>query len=299
MWDGRRDSAFSQVFSPIESPLELNSSRLFVAQRIAASYREVYEAVFGPLPATLADYAELAPEAAGCTELPPDPVHEGCPQPGIDDEDVTRVVANFGKAISAYTRRLTCGRSRFDAWMDGDETSLSAIEQRGAIVFVEAGQCDVCHGGAYLTDQAFHNLGVRGSVVPFTGIDTADDPGAAPAVALLRDDWLNSKGPFSDGYDGRLDDLPQDESTLLGAFRTPSLRCVGKRLSFMHNGELRSLEDVVDFFAEGGHTDGFVGESENWSRPLDEEDRDALVAFLRALDGPGPDAALLQPPPAP
>jgi hypothetical protein len=67
----------------------------------------------------------------------------------------------------------------------------------------------------------------------------------------------------------------------------------------MHTGQFRSLEDVVDFFVKGGDADGFLGVSENFPRELDLREKAQLVAFLRALDGPGPDATLLEPPQLP
>jgi cytochrome c peroxidase len=88
-------------------------------------------------------------------------------------------------------------------------------------------------------------------------------------------------------------------SGLLGAFSTPGMRCVSRRPSFMHTGQFRSLEDVVDFFAKGGDAGGFLGTSENFRRDLSDDEKAQLVAFLRALDGPGPDAALLEPPELP
>jgi cytochrome c peroxidase len=292
-WDGRRDTAYSQVFGVIESPLELNSSRLFVAQRIAAVYREEYESIFGELPSLA--YEPLAPERAGCAEMPEDPLTGRCPQPGHDDMDVIRVVANMGKALGAYQRRLSCGPSRFDAWMHGDLDALDEDEQAGAVLFVRSG-CDTCHSGPYLTDQSFHNLGVAYLFTLF--VDTYYDPGASEGLAAVRDDLLNSRGPFSDGDDGRLDTVPEDPSSLLGAFRTPSLRCVGRRPSYMHAGQMRSLEDVVAFFNRGGDNGGFLGTKDPRMVRLEltQDERRQLVAFLRSLDGPGADPSLLHAP---
>jgi cytochrome c peroxidase len=297
-WDGRRDAAFNLVFGVIESPLELNSSRLFVAQQIAARYRAEYEAIFGPLPPSLAAYASLAPADAGCTDLPEDPVAGRCPRPGHDDDDVIRVVANMGKAIDAYQRNLACGSSRFDAWMGGDAEALDADEQAGAVLFVRAG-CDACHAGPFMTDQKFYNLGVARLESLF--IEPYDDPGAARGLAEARDDRLSSRGMFSDGDDGRLDAIPADTSALLGAFRTPSLRCAGMRPTFMHAGQLRSLEDVVAFFNRGGDGQYYLGTKDPAIVPLDftSDERRQLVAFLRALDGPGPDPRWLATPELP
>ena len=81
--------------------------------------------------------------------------------------------------------------------------------------------------------------------------------------------------------------MPANLSTVLGAFRTPSLRCVNMRPSFTHTGQYRALDDLVLFFDRGGPV-GYLGSSENVARNLTPEERAALVAFLRALDGDGP-----------
>jgi cytochrome c peroxidase len=292
-WDGRRDTAYGQVFGVIESPAEFNSSRLFAAQRIASEYREEYESIFGPLP-SLDAYEELAAADAGCAELPTD-LAERCPKPGQDDADVIRVVANMGKALGAYQRQLECGTSRFDAWLHGDLAALNAEEQAGAVLFIRSG-CDNCHSGPYMTDQAFYNLGVAHLDTLF--IEPFDDPGASIGLAAVQDDILNSRGEFSDGDDGRLDNVPEDTSGLEGAFRTPGLRCVGRRPTYMHAGQMRSLEDVVLFFNRGGDNGAYLGTKDPIMVPLGltQEQRGQLVAFLRTLDGPGADAALLGPP---
>jgi len=291
MWDGRRDTAYGQPFGVFDSPLEFNSSRLFVAQQMVKNYRVEYEAIFGPMPA-LEGYAALAPVDAGCTELPAEPVGDRCAKPGQDDDAVIRILVNFGKAVEAYERLLTCGPSRFDAWMHGDEGALDDEERAGAVVFVRAG-CDRCHAGPNLSDQKFHNVGAANLFPAF--IAPYDDPGAAVGLAAARGDRLSSRGPFSDGDDGRLDAIPADTEPLRGAFRTPSLRCVGRRPSFMHGAQIRTLEDVVRFFDKGGDSYGFQGQKDALMAPLGlgESERTALVAFLRALDGPGPDASLL------
>lgn len=294
-WDGRRDTAFGQIFGPIESPLELNSSRLFVAQGVARLYAQEYEAIFGSLPRELARYPELDASQAGCEKLPEHGRDEKCPRPGDDDPAVTRVVVNAGKAISAFTRRLTCGPSRFDAWLAGDSGALSTDEIAGASLFVGKAGCARCHTGPYFTDQAFHALGVPGGLVPFTGVDTTGDPGASVGLRTLAADPLSSAGPYSDGNDGRQARLP-DPALLAGAFKTPGLRCVGRRSSFMHNARWRSLEDVVRFFSDGPPSTGYLGTPEIGPARLTEDEQNQLVAFLRALDGSGPDPSLLQAP---
>jgi cytochrome c peroxidase len=292
-WDGRHDAAFNQPFTPIEDPIEFNSSRLFVAQQLARLYRSDYEAIFGPMP-SLSQYAAVDASDAGCNVLPTDQVHGSCVKTGYDDPDVTRVVVNMGKAIEAYTRQLSCGQSRFDSWMHGDATALSADEQAGAQLFVGKAACSTCHSGPFLTDHYFHNIGLHPDFTFF--VTPIYDAGASDGLPAMLADPLNSKGKYSDGYDGRIDSLPKTFTSLTGAFATPSLRCVNQRPSFTHTGQFRSLEDVVIFFNNGGDTSGYPGVSENAPRNLTDDERAQLVAFLRALDGPGPDADIIAPP---
>jgi cytochrome c peroxidase len=102
------------------------------------------------------------------------------------------------------------------------------------------------------------------------------------------------RGKFSDGDDGR---LPTSvDPSLEGAFRTPTLRCVARRPSFMHTGQLKSLDQVVAFFAKGGDTFGYLGKSEIAPLALSAQDQADLVAFLGTFEGPGPAAALLAKP---
>ncbi len=305
-WDGRRDTLHNQVFGPIESAAEMNSSRLFAARQLFDLYQAEYEAVFGPMPPLddEARFPPLTPEETGCQPsgsvaqpLVCEGSWRGYPGDGAeydnmsaeDQEAVTRVVVNIGKAIAAYERRLSCGPSRFDDWVAGDAEALSTAEQRGAQVFIGQGKCVDCHSGPFFSDQQFHNVGLMPGQVAAAFYDL-DDRGAAVGVAEALNDPLNSLGPFSDGDDGRLPlSVP---ASFEGAFRTPMLRCVSRRPSFMHTAQLRTLEAVIDFFAQGGHPAGYPGSSEISPLSLTAEQKADLVAFLRSLDGPGAAPAL-------
>jgi cytochrome c peroxidase len=208
-------------------------------------------------------------------------------------EQVTRVTVNAAKAIAAYVRTLRCGQGRFDAWLDGASDALTPSEQRGAALFVGRGDCVRCHSGPRLTDGAFHNVGLRPATVAVAFTDTGDR-GAAEGLPRALANPLRSAGPFSDGARGM---LPTPGPTHEGAFRTPTLRCAARAPSFMHTGQLRTLEQVVTFFDQGGHpAPGYPGVSEIMPLGLTAQERTDLTTFLRALDGPGPSAELLTAP---
>ncbi len=310
MWDGRFDSLQRQALAVFESPLEGNSSRLFVAQEIARRYATEYQAVFGDDPRDVLQnsYPQLTAETTGCS-LPldgtttPDPTCSEGELHGMPGDNaefdgltpqqqarVTEIALNAGRAIGAYERKIRCGKSRFDIFMAGNEKALTASEKRGAALFVEEAGCVTCHNGPFLSDQEFHNVGVRAEIIAGIGDEGFRDEGALIGLEQLIEDPLNSLHAPGSTSDGR---VPNDvDPAKLGAFRTPMLRCVTRRPSYMHAGNLQTLEEVVTFFNEGGHasdsTKGYLGQSEIEPLGLSEQDERDLVAFLKALDGVDP-----------
>jgi cytochrome c peroxidase len=302
MWDGRRDALYNQPFGPLESPDEMNSARLFVAEQIAQRYSSDYEGIFGLLP-PLSDTARFPPldaAHAGCDRPQPGAtlVCHGIPGDGAeydhlsaaDQAAVTRVVVNLGKSLGAYERLLSCGQGRFDRWVHGDRSALTYAEQRGAGIFVGKGRCVSCHSGPFLSDQKFHNVGLVATRVAVSFVDVGDR-GAGSGLSLALADPLNVRGVYSDGDDGRLPTVAGPE--LEGAFRTPMLRCGARRPSFMHTGQMTTLSDVVAFFDRGGDPSGYPGKNELAPLGLTASERADLVSFLNALEGPGPQPALL------
>lgn len=307
-WDGRRDALWNQALGVVESNREFNSSRLFFAEQLFRLYRDEYEAVFGEMPPFDDEtrFPELEGETTGCVQVttlsgvtfrcrgvPGDEADYD--SMAVDDQDlVTRAAVNGSKAIAAYMRTLRCGPSRFDAWLDGDEGALDAGEVLGAKLFVGRGRCVECHSGPRLSDDRFHNVGLSPAIVAVAIIDS-DDRGAAEGIAAALEDPLSTPGDFSDGDRGVLPDEVGEE--LEGAFRTPTLRCASQHPSFMHTGQFTSLEQVVEFFDRGGDPHGsYPGTNELEPLDLSDDEKAHLVAFLKALDGPGPSAELLTPP---
>lgn len=305
MWDGRHDTLYNQLFGALESTFEMNGSRLHAAQVIAGGrHRVAYETIFGALPAVIDGLPAVTAAEIGCDGLGAGARCVGRPGDGgvydglsAEQKDaVTRVVVNVGKAIAAYERKLTCGPGRFDAWVHGDADAMTAEEQAGARLFVGKAGCVSCHGGPRLTDEQFHNVGLAPGPVAYGFVDR-DDRGAAVGLAAAIADPLNVEGSYSDGDDGRLPAAVDPAGPMLGAFRTPSLRCVASRPTFMHTGHLGTLEGVVAFFDRGGDPEGFPGVSElaGHALGLTVEERAQLVAFLGALEGERPAAAWLRP----
>jgi cytochrome c peroxidase len=282
MWDGRRDSLWSQALGPIEGANEQNSGRLQLARTIFDLYREPYEKVFGPMPG-MEDQGRFPPSGKPGTTT-----YDNMAMP--DKVAVNRVFANFGKAIEAYERLLADRSSGFDRFLAGDETQLSPQAIRGAKLFVGKAACNECHSGPMMADGKFHNHGVpqHGTKIPAT------DRGRADGIGRLLSDEFNSAGSYSDmNRSDRWSGLHAVDSDL-GAFKTPTLRNVSQTGPYMHTGGFASLWDVVNWYNQAAGTDGFAGKREAASLVplhLTNQEMSDLVEFLKALDGdPLPDA---------
>lgn len=246
-WDGRADSLWSQALGPLENPLEMASSRLYVAHRIATTYAEPYARVFGPLPA-LHDAARFPPAGA-----PGDPAWERMMP--ADRASVDRVFVQVGKALEAFERTLRTRPTRFDAYVAGNYQALTATERDGLQEFMTFG-CVQCHHGPLFTDQSFHNV-----LFPTGRADGAADRGRIDGIGLLIDSPFRADGAFSDvpaGASGVLSGLRASPS-MLGAFRTPSLRGVATTGPWGHGGTFRTLRELVVHYSQRSSTERVPG----------------------------------------
>lgn len=165
--------------------------------------------------------------------------------------DIT--IDGVGKAIASFQRTILSGNSpadRFD--MGQEEKAISPEAQRGLELFRGKARCTKCHSGFNFTDEKFHNLGIG---------------------------WDNNKVDL-----GRymVTKNPED----IGAFKTPTLREIARSAPYMHDGRFKTLEDVVNFYNQGGvknpHQDELIIPLEL----TDQEKRD-VVEFLHTLNGEG------------
>jgi cytochrome c peroxidase len=79
--------------------------------------------------------------------------------------------------------------------------------------------------------------------------------------------------------------------TEIGAFKTSTLRNIELTAPYMHDGSLKTLEEVVQFYNNGGRlheTDPVPELLSGGIRPLNltEEQQADLVEFLKALTSP-------------
>ncbi len=69
-----------------------------------------------------------------------------------------------------------------------------------------------------------------------------------------------------------------------GAFKTPGLREVASSAPYMHDGSLETLEEVVEFYNNGGRENPMV-DAEMRELKLTPEEKRALIDFLKSLSG--------------
>jgi cytochrome c peroxidase len=297
-WDGRKDSLWSQALEPLENPLEHAGNRLSLVRWLAAddNYRTAYEKLFGPMP----DFSDPSRFPVAASPVLAGFMKDAWLSMNADDQySVSRVFSNIGKAIAAYERQLLPGPARFDAYVDAvlgnggtaQSTLLTGSEIAGLRLFIGKAQCINCHNGALFTNNAFHNTGVLSA------------PGQVPALGrsaglrLALADPFNCQGKFSDAAADQCLELrfALGGDELLGAQRTASLRNVTLTAPYMHNGQLRTLPEVIEHYDLA--KDAMLGHNEAKPLKLRAIERRQLESFLHSLEGaPETSAEWLVPP---
>lgn len=234
--------------------------------------------VWGPL---------LAPDEMGNAGIGPllerlrgDPAYGPAFDAAFPGEGVT--MTTLGRAVAAYEATLLRGDSRFDRALFGGETdALTAQEWRGYEIFVSKGGCGSCHligdRSALFTDQYWRNTGVafRRPAAETVKIELA--PGVVTDVRLAAIGLDQARSPNDVGRFEITGD-PADR----WAYTTPMLRGVKDSWPYMHDGSLKTLEEVVEFYDQGGGPNPALDQR---IKPLSltGEEKAALVAFLRSL----------------
>ena len=157
-WDGRASTLEQQIDDPVQSPLEMGSLWPDV---VAKLYRD-------------GDYPRR---------------FKALYSRGISRNSIRNAIAEF-------MRSLTTPNSRFDRWLKGDASALSALERRGYALFKHYG-CVSCHQGANVGGNMFQVFGVI-------------------------NDYFRKRGDINEADLGRFNDTghPADRH----AFKVPSLR---------------------------------------------------------------------------
>lgn len=178
-WDGRAANLKEQAGGPIANPLEMASNHALAVDVINSipQYREDFLKVYG--------------------------------SPEVSIENITDAIAEFEET-------LVTPNSRFDLWLKGDDSALTAQELAGYETFKSIG-CVACHNGPAAGGTSFQRMGV---VEPYQ----TDNP-AEGRVAVT--------GKDADRFN----------------FKVPTLRNVELTYPYFHDGAYWELEKAVDVMA--------------------------------------------------
>jgi cytochrome c peroxidase len=181
-----------------------------------------------------------------------------------DGGEVT--LPNVARAIAAFERKLNILETNYDFFVQGQDDRLTTQQLRGLVVFFGQGQCAACHTPPAFHDDVLSSIGVPVSAEKGAPLDP--DPGFASVIRR------------QDGF---------------GMFKTPGLRNIERTAPYMHNGGFKTLEEVVEFYNDGGGRgrglDVLSQDSKVTKLDLTEQQKKDLVSFMKSLGD-------LVPPPA-
>jgi cytochrome c peroxidase len=211
MWDGRFSTPEEQIEAAIHDSSVMGTSWPEIMAKLAPDQ---------PLQKTL---ASIYPE-------------------GMQPETIT-------DAIATYERSLTTPNARFDKFLRGDATAISADEREGYRLFKTYG-CASCHQGVNVGGnmlQVFGVLGTPGDYFRSLGTTTQPDFGLYNITKTEADRYV---------------------------FRVPSLRNVALTAPYFNDGSAATLTDAVDAMAKY-----------QLGRKMPAQDNALIVDFLRTLTG--------------
>ena len=155
--------------------------------------------------------------------------------------------ANITDAIEQFERTLLTPDSRFDKWLLGDDSALTANELNGYELFKEY-SCATCHAGQNLGGLTYEIMGLRRHYFADRGLE------------LTNED------------NGRYKETQQERDR--HRFKVPGLRNVEHTWPYYHDGTRETLEEAVRDMA--------IYQS---GVELTEAQIDDITAFLKTLTG--------------
>ncbi len=161
---------------------------------------------------------------------------------------------NIVFAIASFERSLISRNSRFDKYARGDLEALSSSEIHGLNIFRSLKtRCFECHNFPTFNNPDYKVIGV---------------PDLDPNKPDLGRYYVQGKG-----YER--------------AFKVPTLRNIALTAPYMHNGIFKTLDEVIDFYAEGGGIkhgiDQAIIDDKIRSFSLSSSDKEDLISFLHSL----------------
>lgn len=216
-WDGRASSLEEQAKGPLINPLEMampsHAAVVAKLQQDADYVRRFREVFGGPI-----------------------------------------TIDNVVKAIAAFERTQLSGDAPFDRFIAGDKQAISPAAQRGWELFKGKARCITCHefntSSVFFTDFKYHNIGIGMKATQNFEALTRQIQRMAQQGTLTQEalDKLALTEGFSELGRFLVTRQPRD----LGAFKTSPLRDIELTAPYMHDGSLKTLREVIEFYNKGG-----------------------------------------------
>lgn len=164
------------------------------------------------------------------------------------------------KALSQFMLSMVSATSRYDYYVLGDASAITAQEKEGLVLFKQ--KCGSCHAGELFTDFSFRNNGITPNKI--------NDQGRY-AITLNEEDRMK--------------------------FKVPSLRNVGLTAPYMHDGRYHALSEVLDHYANDQNSSKidsiyvsptldpvFTAAGQKRGIRLTAQEKLSIIAFLKTLN---------------
>ncbi|KOP36126.1 cytochrome-c peroxidase [Flavobacterium sp. WLB] len=164
--------------------------------------------------------------------------------------------------LASYIRSLSHYDSKFDNYMQ-NKTTFTADEKAGFNLFAGKGKCATCH------------------FIPLTN-------GTVPPNFDRSESEILGVPDKSKKLDGDLGKFVITQAAIhKNSFKTPTIRNIELTAPYMHNGVYKTLEEVIDFYDQGGGL-GLGFDVPNQTLPedklnLSDKEKKQLIAFMKTL----------------
>lgn len=250
-WDGRAATLEDQAKGPIANPIEMGNTHEAAVKTVKGieGYQLQFEKIFPGKGITIDTMAQAIATFERAIVTGPSPA------------DYYEPLMNFQKSFGDDLRDMDAFKKEDSESYDqywklkraSDAHPISASAMRGRELFFGKANCTACHAGANFSDEKYHNIGI--------GMDKPNpDLGRFSQTKVEKDK---------------------------GAFKTPTVRNVSQTGPYMHDGSLKTLEDVVEWYNKGGHPNPYLSDKMK-KLNLTAQEKEDVVAYMKALQGPLP-----------
>lgn len=178
--------------------------------------------------------------------------------------------ATVAFAISAYISSLRGFNSEFDKYIRGEINSVDQSVVNGFNLFMGKGACGTCHFAP-----------VFNGTVPPLYMESESE-----VLGVPEDPYVAT--PVLDKDRGRIAGRRKDAAPFFEfSFKTPTVRNVALTAPYMHNGAYKTLEDVMDFYNNGGGKGIGINLAHQTlpfdSLSLNKEEINDIISFMKSL----------------